>query len=108
MILYHFCCARDMKGIRSKGITKGVVYGQTRINQPNTPGKWQPYWMPMWQWLTLDPDRNRQSWNTHHIIRYDRTEYRWTVDVPEEFEDMLYDRDWMDKKHPGTAALFDG
>lgn len=108
MIIYHFCCARDMRGIRSKGIIKGVVYGETRINRPGKPGEWQKYWRPGWQWLTLDPEKSHQSWNTHVMLRYDRTEYRWTVEIPAKMEDLIYDRDRLEAAIPGSCSLFDG
>lgn len=103
MNLYHFCCERDMKGIRSDGITKGVIAGEIRIN-----GKWQPYFRPQWQWLTLDGSREEQSWATKHTIRYDRTEYRWTVEIPEAEESQLYDMERLEAAIPGTDALFLG
>ena len=30
--VYHFCCERDMRGIRSQGITKGVIVGEQLSN----------------------------------------------------------------------------
>ena len=35
MILYHFCCERDMRGIRSQRITKGMIVGE-RSFMPET------------------------------------------------------------------------
>ena len=108
MILYHFCCERDMKGIRSQGITKGVIAGEMRVNHPGKPSTWQYYFIPGWQWLTLDADHDGQSWATRHLIRYDRTEYRFTVDVPEKETAQLFDMDKLNAAIPGTDALFLG
>jgi len=107
MILYHFCCERDMRGIRSQGITKGMIVGERSFMQKGRV-KWQRYMIPGWQWLTLDGDRTRQSWATRHLIRYDRTEYRWTVEIPEREEGSLYNRGRLMALYPGVEALFDG
>lgn len=99
MKIYHFCCARDMKGIRTDGITKGVIpwfVGSTL------------HMMTGWQWLTLDGERAHQSWSTQYLLRYDRTEYRWTVEIPDRYLASLYDREGLVKLYPGTEALFDG
>ena len=70
--------------------------------------EWQPYFRPQWQWLTLDGSREEQSWATKHTIRYDRTEYRWTVEIPEAEESQLYDMERLEAAIPGTDALFLG
>lgn len=107
MILYHFCCKKDMRGIRCSGITKGVVCCDILMSKIGTlPEVWQYMLFNGWQWLTMDPDHDRQSWATKIKIKIDRLEYRWTVDVPD--EDQLYDRDALDKEIAGTKALFDG
>lgn len=105
MILYHFCCERDMKGIRNKGITLGCVAGEILVPGQN---KWQHYIRPGWQWLTLDGDRKKQSWATKHLIRYDRTEYRYTVEIPEKDETQIYDRERLVNTIPGSDSLYDG
>lgn len=109
MIVYHFCCERDMRGIRNQGITKGAIPGEKKVPQgKGKPGKWVTMLIMGWQWLTFDPDRAKQSWNTRHLLRYDRTEYRWTIDIPENMKGQLYDRDRLEKLYPGSKALFDG
>ena len=108
MILYHFCCERDMKGIRNNGITKGMISGKMLVKHPGKRGEWQFYMTPGWQWLTLDGDHEGQSWATKHIIRYDRTEYRFTVEIPEIEEAQLYDKDRLNEAIPGTDSLFLG
>ena len=87
--LYHFCCDRDMPGIRSQGITKGEIVGEKQ----NKFGKWGRVEFLGWQWLTYDKNRDRQSWATRKLIKYSRTEYRFTVEIPEKEVSQLYDRD---------------
>lgn len=105
MTLYHFCCARDMRGIKSNGIIKG---GVTVWQDTAGTKEGHPVIHMGWQWLTLDPEKEHQSWNTHVLLNYDRTEYRWTVEIPEAFETQLYGRDRMAKAIPGSEAAFDG
>lgn len=102
--LYHFCCDRDMPGIRSQGITRGKVVDHKK----STSGKW--VWVEFlgWQWLTYDKNRDRQSWATMKKIKYSRREYRFTVEIPEKEVGQLYDRDRLAKEIPGTEVLFDG
>ena len=106
--LYHFCCEKDMRGIKTDGITKGAVVGQHPIN----PGTWKERWLPDiihgWQWLTYDGNHDRQSWATKQKIRYDRREYRFTVELPDNEVSQLYDRDRLEEYIPGSKDLFDG
>ena len=102
--LYHFCCDRDMPGIRSQGITKGEIVGEKQ----NKFGKWGRVEFLGWQWLTYDKNRDRQSWATRNLIKYSRTEYRFTVEIPEKEVSQLYDRDRLAEEIPGTERLFDG
>lgn len=85
MILYHFCCERDMRGIRNKGIIKGKIAVQARINNHGKPGKFQTYAMAGWQWLTLDSEKEHQSWNTHVLLNYDRTQ-GWPCQCEAQFD----------------------
>ena len=96
--LYHFCCERDMRGIRSQGITKGQIVLQ----------RGQKHWFPGFQWMTYDGNHDRQSWATKYLIRYSRTEYRFTVEIPDDEVCKLYDRDRLATLIPGTEILFDG
>ena len=105
MILYHFCCERDMRGIRNHGISKGVLYTEDKGKKP---GQYRPHIVANWQWLTLDGRKEAQSWNTHVLLPYDRTEYRWTVEIPDNMTDSLYDRDGLKALFPFTEMLFDG
>lgn len=107
MTVYHFCCGHDMRGIRSQGITEGQIVGERSYREKRR-SKWQNLFIPGWQWVTLDPDRERQSWATNYMIKIDRLEYRWTVEIPEKEEDSLYDREGLSKLYPGTEELFDG
>ncbi len=98
MILFHFCRRQDVRGIRSKGITKGMIpiidKGLTILTG--------------WQWLTLDGERKNQSWNTHYLMRADRTEYRFTVEIPEKEESSLYDRKALWAVNPLIDKCFAG
>ena len=107
MTVYHFCCDRDMRGIRSQGITEGCIVGEQSYQQKQRT-KWINYKIPGWQWVTLNPDRQQQSWATRHLIKIDRLEYRWTVDIPDREMDSLFDRERLMKLYPGTENLFDG
>ncbi len=106
--LYHFCCEKDMRGIRTDGITKGAVVGHHLINTGTWKERAQYDIIHGWQWLTYDGNHDRQSWATKKLIRYDRREYRFTVEIPEKEAGQLYDRDRLDEYIPGSAALFDG
>ena len=105
---YHFCCKQDMRGIRNQGITQGVIVTQRQI-RPGRPGEpWIIERFPGWQWLTYDGNHDRQSWATTYKIRYSRTEYRFTVEIPESDVTQIYDRDRLAELMPGTETLFDG
>lgn len=106
--LYHFCCERDMRGIRTDGITNGVVVGYHLINK----GTWkeirQTDLIHGWQWITYDGNHDRQSWATKQLIKYDRREYRFTIELPDNEVSQLYDRDRLEEVIPGSKELFDG
>lgn len=109
VIFYHFCREQDMRGIRNKGITKGMIAGEELVSKGKGRGSsWVTMLIPGWQWITLDGDHDRQSWATRITIPYDRTEYRWTIDMPEKERNSLYDRERLMALYPGTEQLFDG
>ena len=41
------------------------------------------------QWLTAEKDPSKQSWNTHNLISYSRTEVRLTVSIPDSYRKKL-------------------
>ena len=100
MRIYHFCSARDVKAIRRQGIRLGGVY----ISKPGDAKSVEIY--QGYQWLTLDPEKKNQSWATRHLVKYDRTAYRLTVELPDDA--VLYDRDGLEAEIPGSGILFDG
>ena len=108
MRIYHFCGDGFLNGIRSHGITKGEIW--LFVNSPKPDGSefWWQKRMPGWQWLTLDPEKSHQTWATQHLIKYDRTLYRFTVEIPDRFADQLYDRERLKSLYPESTALFDG
>ena len=104
MKLFHFCREKDMRGIRSQGITKGMIpsfrpVGGKKLSMLLYDG---------WQWLTLDGDHDKQSWATCVLFKEDRTEYRLTVEIPEKETDSVYDREKLLTVYPEVAPLFDG
>ncbi len=102
MLIYHFCAERHVKKIRREGIRIGCVY----VPKDGDAKSIEIY--DGYQWLTLDPVRENQSWATRKLVKYDRTAFRFTVDIPNDQLDRLMDRDQLDKKLPGSGELFDG
>lgn len=88
MKIFHFCREKDVRGIKTDGLTKGAIPIVDTIHGKKTWGL-----IAGWQWLTLDGDHDRQSWATQEIFKDDRTEYRFTIEIPEKETDSLYDRD---------------
>lgn len=83
-LLYHFCAERFLKSIRKNGIRfgkipYGIPYDETRMKVKFLTG---------YQWLTSNPEFN-QSWNENSSLSYDRTEYRITVNLPNEVRHCL-------------------
>ena len=99
MRLFHFCAARHRKSIQYSGIRIGGVCVPTSAGYTFHSG---------YMWLTTDPDARNQSWATQQIIKYNRTEYRCTVEIPDSIADKVYDRDTLEALFPGSRALFDG
>lgn len=83
MSLYHFCCAHSRPGVMADGITLGTLalFSGDRVRlSPNC------------QWLTSDPDWDAQRWADRVTLKCDRTEFRATVEIPEEERHRL--RNW--------------
>jgi hypothetical protein len=73
MRFYHFCPAHMLESILKDGITKGklpIIIG----------GKVQT--ADCCQWLTEEPDPEKQSWATSHMLPYSRTAYRLSIWIP--------------------------
>ena len=75
MVLYHFCAAHMKSAILQNGLTLGLYPIQ---------GKLLKDW-PKCQWLTKDPDPEKQSWATRNILSYSGTAYRLTVKIPDNY-----------------------
>jgi hypothetical protein len=73
MTLYHFCPEHLLAGIKKKGLALG---------QFPLLGDGHTTFIDGYQWLTAEPDPNKQSWATREILPYSRTAYRLTVNVP--------------------------
>lgn len=105
MKLYHFCRAKDVHGIRSDGITKGMIPLFCPMEK-HTNRNFSLVIIPGWQWLTLDGDHDRQSWATRKEFKDDRTEYRFTIEIPEKEIVSLYDRRRLLAIYPEASFLF--
>lgn len=81
MILYHFCPAHMVEGIKKNGLTLGKF---------PLLGDGHTSFIDDCQWLTADPDPKNQSWATSHLIPYSRTAYRLTVEIPPSRVRKLY------------------
>ena len=73
MILYHFCPAHMVEGIKKKGLTLGKF---PLLGDQHTT------FIDEHQWLTAEPDPRKQSWATSVLIPYSRTACRLTVEIP--------------------------
>ena len=104
MILYHFCCGKDLRGIRTDGLTKGAIPVFDTISGKQVWGL-----ILGWQWLTVDGRHGKQAWATNELIKKDRTEYRLTVEIVGKDIESLYDRDRLLAVLPQVdPMLFDG
>lgn len=99
MTLYHFTGTQFVPQIKHSGISKGAVCVAENGRLCMTFG---------YQWLTTEPDPDKQSWNTKYLVRYSRTAVRMTIRLPDEMAWKLFDRDGMAKQIPGSEKLFDG
>lgn len=80
MILYHFCAKHCLPGILRDGLTLGATpvfeNGLLRLEMGQ-------------QWLTAEKDPRKQSWNTHNLVKYNRTAVRLTVRIPDSYRKKL-------------------
>lgn len=97
--LYHFCAARHMKSIQ---------YSVLRIGGVCVPSRNGIHIHSGYIWLTTDSDPKRQSWATRQIVKYSKTTYRLTVEIPEECADRILDAEALEKHLPGSKMLFIG
>ena len=99
MTLYHFCADKHVKQILRQGITIGAVSEPTATGFIIHSG---------YMWLTTDPDPARQSWATRVKVRYSRTAWRLTVEIPDYEWPKLYSRKTLRMRYPATDMLFAG
>lgn len=71
--LYHFCAGFCVDSIKELGLILGIC--------PVDLGD-KVKFIPKCQWLTSNPDPQKQSWATSHTLNYSRTAYRLTVVIP--------------------------
>lgn len=79
--LYHFCPAHLLNRIKKHGLT----LGRFPIMTPDGVA-----FIPNVQWLTTEPDPDKQSWATQEMIHYSRTEYRLSIDISEPLRGHLF------------------
>ena len=98
MTIYHFCAAKHVKQILRQGLTVGGIAEPTPTGFILHRG---------YNWLTLDPDPKNQSWATRNAIRYSRTAWRLTIEIPESKVFRLLDRENVCALYPSCELLFD-
>lgn len=100
MIPYHFCSRRHVKSIQRHGLTEGGLAVQTPTGFHLRTG---------FQWLTKDGEKANQSWATRNLIKYSRTDYRLTLNIPDEYVGKkLLSREEFELKYPESKLLFLG
>ena len=87
------------RSIRRTGLRDGKLVLQ---------GPFEMQILTPYQWLTTEPDPNKQSWATRHLIPYSRTAYRMTIEIPERHLGLLLDADTLKRIYPQTTNLFNG
>lgn len=106
MKIYHFCSEKALRGIKTDGITKGMI-PTVRRAEAHTKRKYNYILISGWQWLTICGDQ-KQSWATNILIKENRTKYRLTIEIPEKETESLYDREKLLQLYPEIGPLFDG
>ena len=99
MTLYHFCADRHVKSILRQGLKIGAVAEPTSKGFIIHNG---------YIWLTTDGDPARQSWATKNAIKYSRTAWRLTIEIPESETGRLYNGSTLPLLYPGARLLFEG
>lgn len=99
MILYHFCANRHIKNILHKGICIGGVTEILPTGYVVHSG---------WIWLTLNGNPKEQTWDGGLLIRYSRTAWRLTIDIPDKMLNNLYDKAKLLAIYPASEPLFSG
>ena len=80
MKMYHFTAEHLLPQILKQGLTLGVFPYQTEKGI---------LFIPHRQWLTLNPDRYEQSWNTQVFLKYSRSTVRLTIEIPSQFTENI-------------------
>lgn len=97
MTLYHFCPAHMVKGVQRRGLRLGrfplMAYNPLRLREGV-------------QWLTAESDPKEQSWATSHMVKYSRTAYRLTIEIPPHKEWKLKTAvEYVDGMHPDNQSV---
>lgn len=99
MKLYHFTCSHFIDNVRICGLNRGWMCVVTALGGVKK--------LPNRVWLTKEPSFSAQGWATRNTLTCDRTEWRLTIDIPEERTGALswwpeirrdgrFDREWLD------------
>jgi hypothetical protein len=81
MRLYHFTGLPFIQGILEQGIFKGL----TPIVLPDNK---MLAFLPKTQWLTSNRDYD-QPWTQNSTLPYDRTEFRLSVEIPDNSKNLV-------------------
>lgn len=79
MKLYHFCSRHHLEGIKTDGLTLGII--PLSIDPPLL--------AKGFQWITSNPDFD-QSWCKYSTLPYRRNEWRITVKIPKSHAGKKY------------------
>lgn len=99
MTLYHFCADKHVRNIMRKGLTIGAVPEPTATSYIVHNG---------WIWLTTDSDPAHQSWAKRFLLKYSRTAWRLTIEIPDDHLHRIHDREKLCKIYPRADMLFAG
>ena len=103
MTFYHFCAAHMVSDVMQCGLTLGAypLIGGSELQ-----------FIPKCQWLTAEPDPDKQSWATSRLIAYSRTAYRLTVKIPDSYKKKIVRAAGFVKElpveHQGIVTDWDG
>jgi hypothetical protein len=91
MILYHFTSKHHIESCKREGLTLGLIPFLSNGQIDAIDGH---------QWLTENLNYD-QAWNSMLAVKYDRTEYRITINIPKKHHgSVLF---WLDfcEENPG-------
>ena len=93
-MLYHFTSKHHIEGCKRQGIKLGVLPDFKNGKVVLVKG---------FQWLTTNPNFS-QEWNTQQEIKYDRTEYRITIQIPRIYKHKILN--WLELSKNNKVAKY--